>query len=80
MKGYHGPFRLVDMLEEEIRRERLRADKAETIKYELMTACLQALSCTPSVVVPSDGVPQIVYDCGDPWKILRSAIEKARRS
>jgi DNA repair ATPase RecN len=32
-----------------------------------------ALACTPSVIVPSVGGPEIIYDRGDPWAILRAA-------
>lgn len=36
---------------------------------QLRAAIEQALACTPSV---RDG--QIIYDCGDPWDLLRSVL------
>jgi hypothetical protein len=43
---------------------------------EAREVMLCALKCTPSVVVPSDGGPRIVYDCGDPWELLRAFLAK----
>lgn len=48
---------------------------------ELRRAIGDALKCTPSIKITgvSKGVTQhrIVYDCGDPWEILRAALTRS---
>ncbi|MBD99761.1 MAG: hypothetical protein CMO34_07980 [Verrucomicrobia bacterium] len=48
---------------------------ADTI-FVLQEAINMALACTP-VIKENYGHPVIVYDCGDPWEILRQALEVA---
>lgn len=47
--------------------------QSEQIKA-MREAIQDALHCTPMVRLdPADCEHRIVYDCGDPWKILRTA-------
>lgn len=52
--------------------------EAADVITELRCAIRDALKCTPSIKISgiSKGVTQyrIVYDCGDPWEILRAAL------
>jgi hypothetical protein len=75
---------LVDELEHDANRygDGRYSDAASAIRQLMMErdeareVMLCALKCTPSVVVPSDGGPRIVYDCGDPWELLRAFLAK----
>lgn len=46
---------------------------------KLREAIKAALCCTPSILYADDfeetGDASIIYDCGDPWAILRAALE-----
>ena len=48
---------------------KIRAETAERKLKAAREAISMALRCTPSV---RDG--EIIYDCGDPWQILRAAL------
>lgn len=50
--------------------------KAADRILDLETAMRRALSCTPQLRPTRDGLAvELVYDCGDPWAILREALE-----
>lgn len=52
------------------------ANRHQSRLAEAVEVMEMALKCTPSVIVPSDGGPVIVYDCGDPWELLRAFLAK----
>ena len=49
-------------------------DATQTREAELVAAISQALQCTPSISPAGYAEARIVYDCGDPWEILRAAL------
>lgn len=46
----------------------------------LRTAIERALQCTPSILPAGYQEAHIVYDCGDPWEILREALTTVEKA
>jgi hypothetical protein len=49
-------------------------DPTHTREAELREATERALLCTPSISPAGYDEARIIYDCGDPWEILRAAL------
>lgn len=76
-RGFGVKLRKTDSRAIDIARHRLaalRTDATQTREAELVAAITRALECTPSISLPGYLEARIVYDCGDPWEILRAAL------